>query len=241
VTQRTIDFNLAVVFRAVESLKLDGTTTAVFKAILSCGRSAWPSVAELARRTGYSGRTVRRATRRLERRGLLGVQRRRRPDGSYTSNVYQPTGALFGAVNGSAHAASPSGGGTDKPAGGYCQADRSHHKPMQPKNKTHEHGPAPAAVVSRRRINWRRTITAADLSDPATVEELFGIACASRPTLWRNVPPDRDTFHGLAAIATLKENPGGWFSAAVAGKWTRFVTQAIEDRAHASAKLAAYE
>src|SRR5215471_14149721 len=95
--QRTIDFNMAVAFRAVESLKLNGTATAVFKAILSCGPQAWPSVAELARRTGYSARTVRRATRRLELAGLLVVERRQRPDGSYTTNVYRPTGAILGA------------------------------------------------------------------------------------------------------------------------------------------------
>src|SRR5579864_2600523 len=90
--QQSFDFNLGAVFRAVEALQLNGTATAIFKAILSYGANSFPSVPELANRTGFSERTIQRTAHTLERRGLLKIHQRTRSNTkSHTSNRYEAT------------------------------------------------------------------------------------------------------------------------------------------------------
>ena len=85
-------------------------------------------------------------------------------------------------------------------------------------------------------INFGRRITREELNDLDAVEELFGVTVAKLPQLWQNIELDRILFFGLAIVAREKENPGGWFNRAVAGKWRSFVTQEAEDRARRAVK-----
>lgn len=53
------------------------------------GGMAWPSVGTLAVRANVSAMTVRRYIQHLVDAGLVSIERRQRPDGSYASNVYR--------------------------------------------------------------------------------------------------------------------------------------------------------
>lgn len=53
------------------------------------GGLAWPSVGTLAVRANVSAMTVRRYIQHLVDAGLVSIERRQRPDGSYASNVYR--------------------------------------------------------------------------------------------------------------------------------------------------------
>ena len=262
--QQRIDFNLGAAFRAVEALQLSGTATAVFKAILACGANSFPSVPELARRTGFSDRTIQRAVHRLRERGLIRVHQRLRPNGSHSSNRFEATASIFDPLpgpdigNGAAGGGDRVGGGGDRVSPGGVRLSpgvvSGCHPPInpfsKPKYKSHGHGDdgilkkdhdgnRPAAAASPA-IDWRRVITAADLRSLDTVEELFGIAVGELPAIWRNLELDRIAFFGLAIVAREKNNPGGWFNRAVAGKWTSFVRGPVEDRARQAVKIVLY-
>ena len=87
-----------------------------------------------------------------------------------------------------------------------------------------------------RRLNFHRAITAADLQEDWTVEELFGVTVGQLPETWKNTEHDRIDFFALAFIALAKDNPGGWFHDAILGNWRSFITIIATDNARAAVK-----
>lgn len=72
--------------------RLDAFEKLVYLALLSRANEegfAWPSMPTLAEDAGCSERTVQERLRRLSERGLVGIEKRFREDGSPTSNLYR--------------------------------------------------------------------------------------------------------------------------------------------------------
>ena len=215
--QKRIDFNLGTAFRAVEALQLSGTVTAVFKAILACGPSSFPSVPELGRRTGFSDRSIQRAVHYLASLKLLRIHSRQRPDGSTTSNRYEATATIFDA--GPVTACHPPV--TDcHPPGDSLSPPSINPIETLTKPPSHEtHGVQEKKENRKtRRIDFGRPISREDLANDFALQIFFRKTVAWLPDKWQDTPTDRRWFRLLAAQAREKDNPGGWFNAALANK-----------------------
>ena len=88
-----VSIQLSVAFREKQLLQLKGPILGVFICIAlhinERGR-AWPSIALIAKETGYNKDTVCKCLRRLELRGYISrVQQADKGTGKFRSNVYQ--------------------------------------------------------------------------------------------------------------------------------------------------------
>jgi hypothetical protein len=117
--------------------------------------SCFPSVACIARDTGYTDRTVRTALRALECVGMVITERRKRPDGSFTSSRYvlpvpPHSWSVDKPVNSGANPMEITPGGTEAASGGIGNSFPSHRKQLPLNELTNEltNEPPPSGGVA---------------------------------------------------------------------------------------------